>query len=132
MMRKAGQQAVGSNAVAVAVSGDGPVPFTLVPQAMFFTKGVGKHRHSLESFEAALRHAGIAHCNLVRVSSIFPPGCKIISRRAGVKRLAPGAITFCVMAESRTNEPNRLISAGIGLAQPASGDRYGLSSFIGR
>ncbi|MHC4066514.1 MAG: pyruvoyl-dependent arginine decarboxylase, partial [Planctomycetota bacterium] len=45
----------------------------MVPRQMFFTKGVGKHRYNLQSFEAALRHAGIARFNLVRVSSIFPP-----------------------------------------------------------
>ena len=42
-----------------------------VPKEMFFTKGVGKHREKLTSFELALRSAGIAACNLVRVSSIF-------------------------------------------------------------
>ena len=49
------------------------MPYT--PTKMFFTKGVGKHKSSLESFEAALRAAGIAHVNLVRVSSILPPEC---------------------------------------------------------
>ena len=51
-----------------------------VPKEMFFTKGVGKHREKLTSFELALRSAGIAACNLVRVSSIFPPNCRILSR----------------------------------------------------
>ena len=54
-----------------------------VPKEMFFTKGVGKHREKLTSFELALRSAGIAACNLVRVSSIFPPNCRILSRAAG-------------------------------------------------
>ena len=80
----------------------------LVPKQMFFTKGVGKHRHNLQSFEAALRHAGVAHFNLVRVSSILPPRCKIVSRSRGLGRLEPGAIIYCVIAESRTDEPNRL------------------------
>ncbi|MFQ5489418.1 MAG: pyruvoyl-dependent arginine decarboxylase [Phycisphaerae bacterium] len=90
----------------------------LVPKQMFFTKGVGKHRHNLQSFEEALRHAGIAAFNLVRVSSIFPPGCKIVSRERGLEQLRAGGIVHCVMAESRTNEPNRLVCAGIGLAVP--------------
>jgi len=92
---------------------------------MFFTKGVGKHRQSLQSFEEALRDAGIAPYNLVRVSSIFPPGCKIIPRNAGLKKLAIGGITYCVIAEARTNEPNRLECAGIGLARPREEGRYG-------
>ena len=100
----------------------------MVPKRVFFTRGVGKHRHNLESFEAALRDAGIAQCKLVKVSSIFPPGCRIMSRRAGLAQLIPGQITFCVMAEARTDEPNRLVSAGIGLAVPAKGDQFGYIS----
>ncbi|MCP4746674.1 MAG: hypothetical protein GY874_11135 [Desulfobacteraceae bacterium] len=46
---------------------------------MFFTKGAGYHRDKLQSFELALRNAGIEKCNLVTVSSIFPPDCKIIT-----------------------------------------------------
>jgi arginine decarboxylase len=99
-----------------------------VPTAMFFTKGVGKHRNSLQSFEEALRRAGIAQFNLVRVSSICPPQCKLISREQGRKKLQPGQVVPVVLAESRTNEPNRLACAGIGLAVPAKGDRYGYIS----
>ena len=55
----------------------------LVPKELFFTKGVGKHREKLTSFELALRSADIAACNLVRVSSIFPPGCRILPRATG-------------------------------------------------
>lgn len=100
----------------------------MVPKRIFFTKGVGKHRHNLESFEAALRDAGIAQFNLVKVSSIFPPGCKIVSRRVGLPCLRAGSIVHCVMAEARTDEPNRLVSAGIGLAVPAKGDQFGYIS----
>ena len=41
-----------------------------VPKEMFFTKGVGKHREKLTSFELALRSAGIAACNLVRLLNL--------------------------------------------------------------
>jgi arginine decarboxylase len=99
-----------------------------VPRRMFFTKGLGKHRNNLQSFEAALRVAGIAQFNLVRVSSILPPHCTIVSRDKGLKCLEPGQIVHCVMADSRSNEPNRLVSAGIGLAVPAQKDNYGYIS----
>jgi len=91
----------------------------MVPTHMFLTRGVGVHKEKLTSFEEALRSAGIAYCNLVSVSSIFPPDCKIIPRKRGEKLLNPGEITFCVMARSETNERNRLISASIGLAIPS-------------
>lgn len=100
----------------------------LVPRQMFFTKGVGKHRYKLQSFEAALRHGGLAPFNLVRVSSILPPGCKIIPRPRGLKQLEAGEIVYCVIAESQTDEPNRLTCAGVGLAQPADKTQYGYIS----
>ncbi len=100
----------------------------MVPREVFFTKGVGKHRTRLQSFELALRQAGIEKCNLVRVSSIFPPACRIISRRRGLARLHPGEITYVVLAEASTDEPSRMAGAGIGLAVPADGSHYGYIS----
>lgn len=99
-----------------------------VPQELFFTKGVGKHREKLTSFELALRAAGIAACNVVRVSSIFPPGCKILSRAEGVRRLKPGQVTFVVMSETATREPHRLIAATVGVAIPRNRKLYGYLS----
>jgi arginine decarboxylase len=100
----------------------------MVPKEVFFTSGVGKHKHKLQSFELALRDAGIEICNLVTVSSIFPPGCRIIPRAKGITRLLPGQITFCVLARCETDEPNRLVSSAIGLAIPSSGEHYGYIS----
>src|ERR1700684_1392319 len=90
----------------------------MVPREVFFTKGVGRHQHKLQSFELALRDAGIEKQNLVRVSSIYPTICKIIPTKEAQPRLKPGQITFVVLAEAATDEPNRLICAGIGLAIP--------------
>ncbi|KKL53862.1 hypothetical protein LCGC14_2271160, partial [marine sediment metagenome] len=82
----------------------------------------------LQSLELALRKAGIEKCNLVRVSSIFPPNCKIMSRAQGIKHIKPGQIVFCVMSVNSTNEPNRMISTSIGLAVPAEPNHYGYLS----
>lgn len=89
-----------------------------IPTRLFLTKGKGVNKDKLASFEAALRDAGIEKCNLVYVSSILPPNCKIMSKEEGVKELNAGQITFCVMARSETNEPNRLVTAAIGIAVP--------------
>ena len=64
----------------------------LVPTKIFLTKGVGRHMYQLKSFEDALRKAGVAQQNLVQVSSILPPQCKVISCEAGLKLLTPGEI----------------------------------------
>ncbi len=98
------------------------------PTKIFFTKGVGRHKDYLQSFEMALRMAGIEKCNLVSVSSIFPAGCKRLSKEEGVKLLEPGQITFCVMARNSTSEPNRLIASSIGVALPSDGTHYGYIS----
>ena len=99
-----------------------------VPGRMFFTKGVGRHKEYLQSFELALRDAKIEKCNLVTVSSIFPPGCKRIPVEDGLKVLQAGQITFAVIARNATNEPNRLIAASLGVAQPSDNSQYGYLS----
>jgi arginine decarboxylase len=82
----------------------------------------------LTSFELALRDARISDLNLVTVSSIKPPKCKILTISEGRKYLLSGQITFAVMARSSTKEPNRLIAASIGLANPKEDDKYGYLS----
>ncbi len=99
-----------------------------VPTKIFFSKGVGKHKDYLQSFELALRDAGIEKANLVAVSSIYPPGCKRITKEEGLKLLSAGGITFAVMARNATNEPNRLIAASIGVALPSDTEQYGYLS----
>jgi arginine decarboxylase len=103
-------------------------PVLYVPKMMFFTKGRGVHKDYLTSFELALRDAEIADLNLVPVSSILPPQCKIVSRQEGRKHLQPGQIVFTIMARSATNEPNRLIAASIGLARAVDESQYGYLS----
>ena len=100
----------------------------VVPAKVFLTKGVGIHKDKLGSFELALRNAGIEKFNLVYVSSILPPTCKMIPKDEGLTFLKPGQITYCVMAKNETNEPNRLVSAAIGVAIPKGDDSYGYLS----
>jgi arginine decarboxylase len=92
----------------------------MVPRYVFFTKGAGRDKQKLASFELALRAAGIEKFNLVTVSSIFPPSCKIISEKKGLSMLSPGQVVFCVMARNATCEPNRLVGSAIGLAVPSN------------
>ena len=100
----------------------------MIPTKMFFTKGAGIHKDKIASFEAALRDAGIEACNLVCVSSIFPPYCKIVSKEEGLKMIKPGAITYVVLARNATCEPNRLISSAIGFAKTSDPNLYGYIS----
>ena len=100
----------------------------LVAKKLFLTKGMGVHEDKLTSFEYALRNAGIAGTNLVLISSIFPPGAKLISRTAGLKLIKPGQILFTIYSKNQTNEPRRHITASVGIAQPKDKSRYGYLS----
>ena len=102
----------------------------LVPSKLFLTKGVGRHKYQLKSFEDALRKAGVAQQNLVQVSSILPPKCKIISRENGLNMLQPGEICYCVMARSDTNEYGRIVAASIGVAVPRDRGQWGYLSEV--
>ena len=99
-----------------------------VPQRLFLTRGKGQHKEKLASFEQALRGAGIERFNLVNVSSIYPPGCQLISKEEGIRYLHPGQIVFLVMSECSTDESHRLISASIGMAVPNDPKHYGYLS----
>lgn len=102
----------------------------LVPTKVFLTKGVGRHKYKLKSFEDALRDAGVAQQNLVQVSSILPPRCKAISRESGLKRLTPGEICYCVMARADTDEHGRLVGASVGIALPKDRNNWGYLSEV--
>jgi len=100
----------------------------MIPKKVFFTKGQGVHKDKLGSFELALRDAGIEKFNLVSVSSILPPNCRIVTRKEGLKVLQPGQVVFCVMAQNQTNEAHRLMAASVGLAVPTKRSNYGYLS----
>ncbi len=102
----------------------------LVHKQVFLTKGVGRHRYQLKSFEDALRQAGVAQQNLVQVSSILSPKCRIISRENGLRKLVPGGICYCVMARADTNEHGRLIATSIGVALPKDANNWGYLSEV--
>ncbi|WP_202319768.1 pyruvoyl-dependent arginine decarboxylase [Archaeoglobus neptunius] len=90
----------------------------LIPKKVFFVSGVGRHEDRLISFELALRDAGIERFNLVPVSSILPPGCEIVDKEEGLKKLFPGEIVFCVMARITSCDEGKEIFASIGAAVP--------------
>jgi len=100
----------------------------LIPKKIFFTRGVGRGESQLQSFEEALRDAGIAPYNLSSISSIFPPYAETVSRDEGLKLLSPGQILFSVLARNSTNELNRMISAAIGYAIPRDQSKWGYLS----
>ena len=99
-----------------------------VPKKIFLTRGTGVNREKLTSFELALREAGIASLNLIKVSSILPPNCEFVDREVGVKLLNPGQIVPIVMARSESQKLGDLVSSGVGVAVPRDRNHYGYLS----
>jgi len=99
-----------------------------VAKKIFLTKGVGKHRERLSSFELALRNAGIAACNIVRGLVDLSSQLQTDLAQRRLKHIRPGQVAFTVISENSTKEPHRLIAASIGLALPADKTMYGYLS----
>lgn len=103
----------------------------MIPKKCFLTTGVGEHEDKLFSFELALRDAGIEGFNLIPVSSIFPPNCKLVSREEGLRHLGAGEIVFVVTARDSTSESGKPVSASVGLAY-CEGEYGYLTEYSGR
>lgn len=97
---------------------DQPEPVLSVPSRVFFTAGKGVHDHERVAVQHALREAGVADCNLVKVSSVIPPGCRVIGRAEAEGLLRPGNVVFAVIAQAVTKEPHQRLSVGVGWAIP--------------
>jgi arginine decarboxylase len=94
---------------------------------VFFTAGRGVHEHERVAVQHALREAGVGDCNLVKVSSVIPPGCRVIDRAEAKELLRPGNIVFAVIAQAVTQEPHQRLSVGIGWAIP---EQEGVPGYI--
>jgi arginine decarboxylase len=94
-------------------------PLLFTPRRLFFTSGTGTHETQRAAMQRAMRQAGVADCNFVKVSSVIPPACEIVPRAVGLRMLRPGAITHAVIAEGETNEPHQRVTPAICWAQPS-------------
>src|SRR3954469_9839947 len=93
-------------------------PLLFVPTRVFFTSGTGYHETARVAMQRSLEEAGVAECNLVKISSVIAPGCRIITRDQGVKLLKPGAIVYAVIAQGQTQEPHQRVTPALCWAQP--------------
>jgi len=102
------------------------------PKEVYLTKGKGFHKEKLVSFELALRDAGIAHLNIVTVSSIKPANAKVIRPSSKWNKdfgfIEAGAVVPTVLARQDTNINGTLVASAIGIAWPLSCPGHGYLS----
>ena len=82
---------------------------------IYIVSGSGTGKTQLSAFDAALNDTGVANYNLISLSSIIPPGSKIIRKRKYIAQPDQfGDRLYVVKAEMRSQRVGKHIAAGIG------------------
>jgi arginine decarboxylase len=87
-----------------------------VPKFCQLVSGAGKAETQLEAFDVALLAAGAGDYNLVRVSSIFPPFCKILPSLPGF--IAPGSLVSTAFAFITSDTVGEHLAASVAVGTP--------------
>jgi arginine decarboxylase len=93
-----------------------------IPQTYFIVAGGGEASTPLNAFDAALRAAGIADVNLIKVSSIIPPLC----RKVEPHTIQPGTLVPIAYASITSSLPGEVIAAGVAVGTPEEENRGGV------
>jgi arginine decarboxylase len=87
--------------------------------------GIGPTR--LAAFDSALRSAGVADFNLIRLSSVIPPGATVTTSPADDQiRGKHGDLLYCVYADAYASTPGEQAWAGIAWSRRDDGSGEGL------
>jgi arginine decarboxylase len=98
------------------------VSTTAVFRSLPVVAGTGDGSTSLSAFDAALRDTGVANFNLVRLSSVIPPGTDVdTTGGTPIPEGGWGDRLYCVYAEQHADLPGVEAWAGIGWVQRLDG-----------
>jgi arginine decarboxylase len=88
-----------------------------VPETLFLVSGAAEGGSSLNAFDNALLAARIGDLNLIRVTSIAPPGVRIIEPY----RIPPGSLVPVVYSSRISHEAGESITCAIAVGLPKDG-----------
>ena len=94
------------------------------PTKFFLVSGSSEGFSLLNAFDGALLASGVGDTNLVKMSSILPPGCQEMNPRP--LQLPQGALVPVAYASLCSDAPGEVISAAVAIGIPKDGDRAGL------
>ncbi len=97
---------------------------TATPSTYTFVTGASEGFTPLNAFDAALLDAGIGNTNLIKISSIIPPGCREIT--SDKLLLPPGSLLPVAYASMQSDIPGSIICAAIAAAWSTDGEKPGL------
>jgi arginine decarboxylase len=84
------------------------------PTHYFLVSGASEGFTSLNAFDGALLRAGIGDTNIVKMSSIVPPRCQLISPVP----LPPGSLVPTAYASITSDVPGQIIASAVAVALP--------------
>jgi arginine decarboxylase len=91
------------------------------------SSGSGSGRTPLSAFDSALRDAGVADFNLVRLSSVIPPGSTVVDVHARHQITGGhGDLLYCVYAAAYAYIPGETVWAGVAWALERNGSGAGI------
>ncbi len=88
------------------------------PKFACLVSGASEGETELNAFDNALLEAGIGDINLVKVSSIMPPGVEVVDK---LNPLPRGAFLPVVYAAVSSSSPGTVISAAVGFGRCEDG-----------
>ncbi len=83
-----------------------------IPEQYLIGAAAADGQHTLTAFDAALIKIGIGDCNLVRVSSILPPGCQEVPEGF---RFPDGSLVPTVYGVANSSTPGERVAAAVGI-----------------
>jgi len=96
--------------------------FGSLPKRFFLTSGYGEASTDLNAFDAALLKAGIGDTNLIKLSSILPPGAEQVEPYA----LPKGSLVPLAYGDRICSDPGATISAAVAVGIPVDPAAAGL------
>jgi arginine decarboxylase len=94
------------------------------PTKFFLVSGSSEGFSLLNAFDGALLASGVGDTNLVRMSSILPPGCREV--KPAPVPLPQGALVPVAYASLYSDVPGEIISAAVAIGIPEDANRAGL------
>jgi arginine decarboxylase len=94
------------------------------PTKFFLVSGSSEGFSLLNAFDGALLASGVGDTNLVRMSSILPPGCEEI--KPPPVPLPQGALVPVAYASINSDVPGETISSAVAIGIPKDTNRAGL------
>jgi len=87
---------------------------------LYLVAGKAEGGTPLNAFDNALLDAGIGDVNLIKVSSIVPPGAEVVMEKPNLPK---GALVPCVYAERASDKPGERIAVAlaVGIAEDGFG-----------